>query len=856
MNALWLDWFKQRKWRPFPFQTETWAAYLAGESGLVHAPTGLGKTYAVWGGPILQWLAENQEPGEWPKKPERLRVLWLTPLRALANDTANSLRAPIEDLNLPWTVDLRTGDTSAAARRKQVERFATALVTTPESLSLQLSRADTREKFSGLRCVVVDEWHEMLGTKRGVQTELCLARLRHWFPELRVWGLSATLGNLPQALQVLLGANFANQKARLVSAKVDKQFELKTLLPKSMDRFPWAGHIGLALLPDVIAQIERVGANCKLNDLRNESTTSPPLRGGEGARDVKFENGFSRKGTTLLFTNTRSQVEIWFQALLEARPDWAEQIALHHGSVDRKLREEVEDRLRAGTIKCVVCTSSLDLGVDFSPVEQIIQVGGPKGVARLLQRAGRSGHQPGATSKIYCVPANAFELCEFAAVRDAIGEGQMESREPLEAPLDVLSQHLVTLALGGGFKEAEMRAEIQTAFAYRNLHDQDWQWVLDFVTRGGQALRAYPQFQRVEVQDDFYTVTQPVIARFHRMSIGTITSDASLSVKYLRGKFLGTIEEWFISKLRPGDGFTFGGRQLEFVRVRDMTAYVRNSKKTARRIPQWLGGKMPLSSQLARAVRQKLAEAKRGEFNSPEMRAMQPILKIQSEWSLIPDPGELLIEWTKSRDGFHYFVYPFAGRLAHEGLAALAAHRLTKTEPRSFTLTMNDYGFALNTPTALALTEEDWKKILSPERLIEDLLDCLNSTELARRQFREIARIAGLIFQGYPGAPKSMRQVQASSSLFYEVFTKYDPENKLLGQARREVIERQLEVRRLQGALADAQGMKLILKPVERLTPLAFPLWAMWVQAQVSTEQWGDRVKRMVEQLEREADKT
>jgi len=818
MNTLWSRWFQKKGWRPFLFQKEAWSAYLAGESGLVHAPTGLGKTYAVWGGPILEWLAQYPDPQPWPRKSEPLRVLWITPLRALANDSAESLRAPIADLKLPWTVDLRTGDTSAAARRRQRENLPTALVTTPESLSLQLSRPDSREKCAGLRCLIVDEWHELLGTKRGVQTELCLARLRQWFPDLRIWGLSATLGNLPQALQVLLGFSAQNGKGRMISASVEKRFELHTLLPRAMDRFPWAGHIGLTLLPDVVARIER-------------------------AR------------TTLLFTNTRSQTEIWFQALRDARPDWADQLALHHGSIDRKMREEVEIRLRAGTLKCVVCTSSLDLGVDFSPVEQIIQVGGPKGVARLLQRAGRSGHQPGATSKIYCVPAHAFELCEFAAVRDAIAGGQMESREPIEAPLDVLSQHLVTLALGGGFCEPEIRAEIQSAFAYRNLRDDEWQWVLDFITRGGTALRAYPQFHRVVKNGNRYTVTEPLIARFHRMSIGTITSDASLVLKFLRGGYLGTVEEWFIARLRPGDGFSFAGQQLEFVRMRDMTVYVRRAKKSARRVPQWLGGKMPLSTQLARAVREKLAAARRGEFTSPEMRALAPVLKVQSDWSLIPHPDELLIEWTESRDGFHYFIFPFAGRLAHEGLAALTAHRLSRLAPRSFALTMNDYGFSLTTPSALDLSDAEWKRALSPERLVEDLLDCLNSTELARRQFREIARIAGLIFQGFPGAPKSMRQLQASSSLFFEVFHKYDPQNKLLDQARREVIERQLEVRRLQRALEDTQNMRLQLKRLERLSPLAFPLWAMWVQAQVTTEKWADRVKRMVAQLEIAADK-
>ncbi len=806
----WSKWFKEKGWKAFPFQQEAWGGYTAGESGLVHAPTGLGKTYAVWGGPVLEWLGENPE---WPRKTEPLRVLWLTPLRALANDTVESLRAPLVEMGLPWTVELRTGDTSAAMRAKQRRRFPTALVTTPESLSLLLTHEDTREKFASLRCVIVDEWHELVGTKRGVQTELCLARLRQWVPGLRVWGLSATLGNLDQALSVLLGSAMKTGKSRMVSAQVNKKFELKTLLPRSMESFPWSGHAGLRMLPEVMARIEK-------------------------AR------------TTLLFVNTRSQVELWFQAL---QPKLGGDVALHHGSVDRKQREEVEDRLRAGTVKCVVCTGSLDLGVDFSPVEQVIQVGAPKGVARMLQRAGRSGHQPGAVSRIYCVPAHALELVEFAAVRDAIGRGEMEAREPVERPLDLLVQHLVTLALGGGFHEEQAKAEIRSTHAFRDLSDEEWQWVIDFVTRGGQSLKAYPQFRRVRQEGDFFTVDQADIARFHRMSIGTITSDAMMSVRLMRGGYLGSIEESFIARLKAGDGFSFAGFQLEFVRVRDMMAMVRKSKKATRLVPQWMGGKMPLSTQLAHAVRLKLAEAKRGVFDSPEMKAAEPVLKIQAAWSLIPEPDELLIEWTQTREGVLYFIYPFAGRLAHEGLAVLTAYRLGKVAPRSFALTMNDYGFALMTPTPLDLDEKAWREALSPEMLVEDILECLNSTELARRKFREIARIAGLVFQGYPGSAKSTRQVQASSGLFYDMFARYEPDNRLLDQAKREVIERQLEVRRLQDTLAQAQGMKLIFRQTERLTPLSFPLWAMWVQGQVSTEKWADRVRRMSEQLEAEA---
>ncbi len=808
MKNPWEQWFRQRKWKPFPFQKATWAAHLAGESGLIHAPTGLGKTYAVWGGPVLEWLAENPARGDWSKTPEPLRVLWLTPLRALANDTAESLRAPLADLQMPWSVELRTGDTSSSVRQRQRVRFPTALITTPESLSLLLTHADTREKFATLRCVIVDEWHELLGSKRGVQTELCLARLRRWLPALRVWGLSATLGNLAQAAEVLIGGN-----ARLIPADVKKRFMLKTLLPRNVGRFPWAGHVGLNLLPAVIRQIEK-------------------------------------RKTTLLFTNTRSQTEIWFQALLTARPDWADDIALHHGSIGREVREVVEHRLRAGTIRCVVCTASLDLGVDFSPVEQVIQVGGPKGIARMLQRAGRSGHQPGAVSRIVCVPAHALEMVEFSAVRDAIDLGDMEAREPLVNPLDVLVQHLVTLALGGGFLRAEALEEIRSTHAYRSLSDGDWEWVLDFITRGGESLRAYPQFHRVQREGDFFSVEQPLIARFHRMSIGTITSDASMVVKLMKGGYLGTIEEGFIASLRGGDGFSFAGRRLEFVRSREMTAFVRPAKKAVRRVPQWLGGAMPLSTQLARAVRRKLGEAKSGNFVSAEMRAVQPVLKIQAAWSVIPAPDELLIEGTATREGLHYFVYPFAGRLAHEGLATLTAHRLGRMSPRTFSLTMNDYGFALSTPQPLALDAAGWRALLSPERLVEDLLECLNSTELARRKFREIARIAGLIFQGYPGAGKTTRQLQASSGLFFDVFAKYDPSNRLLDQARREVIEQQLEVRRLRDAMESAQRMTPVLRETERLTPLAFPLWAMWMQGQVSTEKWADRIQRMTEQLD------
>lgn len=805
-----LQWFKQKGWKPALFQVEAWQAFLAGKSGLVHAPTGTGKTFAVALPPLFEWLSKNSDAAKRPATVP-IRVLWITPLRALANDSAQSIKALVDDLDLPWTVELRTGDTSSAVRARQRQRFPTVLVTTPESLSLLLSYPGTQEKLASLEGVVIDEWHELIGSKRGIQTELCLAHLRKWFPQIRTWGLSATLGNLQQALTVLMGRESSDDA--LISGEIPKRTVVKTLIPKNVETFPWAGHVGLNLLPQVVELLEA-------------------------------------HPTTLLFTNTRSQTEIWFQALSKARPGWSDQIALHHGSLGRDIREEVERRLRTGDIRCVVCTSSLDLGVDFSPVSQVIQVGAPKGVARMLQRAGRSGHQPGAVSRIVCVPAHAFELVEFAAVREAIADKKLESRLPLEHPLDVLVQHIVTVALGSGFVEKELLAEVRSTHAYRNLTDEEWQWCMDFVTRGGHALKAYPQFTKVVCKDGLCTVPDLFLGRMHRMSVGTITSESSMVVRVVRGAMLGTIEESFIGRLKPGSRFSFGGLTLELVRVRDMTAYVRRSKQLSGIVPQWMGGRMPLSTELAAVVRQKLSDALHGKFEGKEMRAVAPVLKILSLWSHIPETDELLVERIKMRDGTHHFVFPFAGRLVHEGLAALIAYRVSQRFPASIAVTLNDYGFGLLCGTDWEMNEQQWQALFTKENLLEDLLACLNSAELARRQFREIARIAGLVFQGYPGQSKSARQLQSSSGLFYDVFTQYDPKNLLLEQARREVLERQLEVSRLAQTLNDVSQMKIVKREVQRLTPLSFPLWASFVQANVSSEKWSERVKRMALELE------
>jgi ATP-dependent Lhr-like helicase len=802
-------WFADRHWKPFRFQQEVWAAYAAGKSGLIHAPTGLGKTLAAWLGPVASALTKpSAKPG--------LRVLWITPLRALAVDTTQSLREPLEGLGLKWDVEMRTGDTSQKIRAQLKKCLPEALVTTPESLSVMLSYPDAAARMAGLEGVIVDEWHELLSSKRGVQTELCLARLRAWNPDLRIWGLSATIGNLPEAMHVLLGDRA--EEGVIVTGETRKEVVIETLLPDEIERFPWSGHLGLRMIPAVVRQI-------------------------------------GQAGTTLLFTNTRSQTEQWYQALLEFRPEWAPDLAIHHGSVEKADRTATEDRLRAGTVKCVVCTSSLDLGVDFSPVDQVIQIGSPKGMARLMQRAGRSGHRPGAVSRVFGVPTNAFELVEFAAAREALSERRIEARRPLRMTLDVLSQHLLTVAAGGGFEAGAMRREIMSSHAFAMLDDISWDWLLTFITSGGKVLRAYPEFYKVRIVEGRYVMAEERTARLHRLAIGTISNDTAISVAYASGRRLGTVEEWFISRIKPGGLFIFGGRRLELVRYKDLKAVVKDAtkKKQSGQIPSWQGGKSPLSTELASAVSRKLESAGTGDLRDPELQRFSPILALQKAWSIVPRSDQLLIEETTSREANHVYVYPFAGRLVHEGLGTLVAWRMARHRSVSITVSFNDYGFELSSRDDLSADEKMWRELLSTDHLTEDLMACMNTAELAKRQFRGIARVAGLVMQGFPGNPKTTKSLQVSSGLLFDVFTKYDPGNLLLGQAQREILEQQLELTRLQATLESLRSRTLVQIFTKHLTPMAFPLWADMLSSSLTTENFASRLEKMLNELEQAA---
>ncbi len=805
-------WMARRGWKPWDFQRQTWEAYGRGESGLINVPTGAGKTYAAYLGPLAE-LLDHPADG--------LTILYITPLRAVSRDIERALKLPVEELGAKLTIGSRTGDTKASVRAKQRDRLPNVLVTTPESLTLLLTQERGRELFADLRCVVVDEWHELLSSKRGTQVELALARLRHWKPKLRTWALSATIANIEEAARAAVGTA-SGQAATLIRATIDRPIVIESLLPPDIRTFPWAGHMGLAMLDPLLEWLD-------------------PAK------------------STLIFTNTRSQAERWYQAIRWARPEWHAEgwVRLHHGSIDRAERERVEAGLKGGEVRIVVATSSLDLGVDFAPVERVVQIGSPKGISRLVQRAGRSGHRPGETCRVLCVPTHALELVEIAASRRAVREGLVEPRLPIESPLDVLSQHLVTCALGGGFRPDELFDEVRTTAALSNLSRAEFDWAMDLVERGGATLRAYPMFHRIApdpLRPGVYHVPNKRIGQIHKLNVGTITGDATVSLRYVSGKRLGSIEEGFVSRLREGEKFFFAGKVVEFVRMEDSEAIVRASRGKASLTPIWSGTRLPISESLGEAVREALEVCEglapsTGDAASappePELACFAPVAAIQKRISVLPRHDETLIELTKTRDGYHLFIYPFDGRLVHGGMAALLAFRLARSRPLTFTTAANDYGFELLCPEPIEIDAALLRDGLSAQDLAQDAAASVNLGEMARRQFREVARVAGLVVQTYPGSPKTGRQLQVSSGLLYDVMRDFDPDNLLMVQSRREVLERQFEQSRLARALARVSEGPLRIVRTARASPLALPLVVERIGAQLSTESVLDRIERM-----------
>ncbi len=800
------SWFERRGWSPLPFQQRSWAAYLEGRSGLIQVPTGSGKTFAAVMGPIAAMLAET---GDYPG----IRLLYITPLRALSRDLALAIREPITEMRWPLRVGIRNGDSSSSERSKQLKSPPQILVTTPESLTLLLSNSKAEELFRHLDTVVLDEWHELMGSKRGTQTELCLSWLRQQRPSLQTWAISATIGNLAQAARHALGTD---GDPVIIGGAPARVTEIRSLLPETIDGFPWAGHLGLRMYEDLVAAM------------------NPGI-------------------STLLFTNTRNQSERWFQCLRFACPEMEGALALHHSAIDRSEREAIEASVKAGTIRWVVCTSSLDLGVDFQPVEQVVQIGSPKNLARLLQRAGRSAHLPGGTSQVLFMPTNALELLELSAVRRGLEEGLVEQRKPPNAPLDVLLQHLTSLACGAGFHPEETLRAVRSSAAFSNLAEEDWDWCLRFLEHGGDCLAAYPRYRKLEWDEAVqrFRVRDSAIARLHRLNIGTITAAPAITVRFVRGAVLGHVEETFIGQLKPKDVFFFSGRQLEFVRLRDMTAYVKVSNRKSRTVPAWAGGQMALSDLLTHHLRLEVDRASRGELDTPELQALTPLFERQQDLSVLPRIGQLLIETCRTREGTHLYAYPFEGRFVHEGIGFLWASRLTQLERGTITVSVNDYGFELLAPKTYPMAEllEDHSDLLlNTDHLERDLEAALNLSELQRRRFRAIAQVAGLMHRGFPGSGKSTGQLQISASLLFDVFERHEPQNRLLLQARREVLDEQLELSRLEAALQRAAQQEWLHVATPRPGPLAFPLLVERLNNRMSNETVLERIQRMQEE--------
>ncbi len=807
------DWFQQQGWKPFAFQKESWTAFLQGKHGLLNAPTGSGKTYALWFPIVLNYIKNN--PDYQTKHNKGLKAIWITPLRALSQEIKQSAERITADLETQMTVGIRTGDTSTKERARQKTKMPDLLITTPESLQLLLSSKGYDKVFKDCSAIVVDEWHELLGTKRGVQMELALSRLKTVSKDLRVWGISATIGNLEQARQVLLGPETeAYHNSVLIKAKLNKKITVKSIIPKKMETFPWRGHLGLRLLEDVVPII-------------------------------------NKSKTTLLFTNTRSQCEIWFQKILEKHPEYAGEMAMHHGSVNKETRLWVEQAIRNESLKAVVCTSSLDLGVDFAPVETVIQIGGPKGVARFLQRAGRSGHQPGKESVIHFLPTHAMELIEASAMQKAVKNAAVEDRIPYLNSFDVLLQYLTTLAVSDGFHPKEIYQEIKETFCYQAISEEQWQWLLNFLVMGSQSLKTYDEYQKVDVESDGkFKVNNRGIAMRHRFQIGTIVGDAVISVRYQKGGYIGSIEEYFISKLTPGDVFTFAGRNLEFIRIKGMQAHVRNSTKRTNKVPSWMGGRLSFSAQMSELLRQELYTAEL-EFSkqSKEIQSLLPMFTKQREESTVPKPNEFLIETFKTRDGYHHIFYPFEGRGVHEAMSSLLAYRISLLSPITCSLAYNDYGFELLSDKPIAIQEVLDNNLFTSDYMLSDLQKSLNSNEMAKRKFRDIAVISGMVFTGYPDKGIKMRHLQSSSQLLFDVFKDFEEDNLLYQQAFTETFEHQLEEGRLRMALERIATQETVWKQCKNPTPFSFPIITDRLREKLSSEKLADRIKRMTKIL-------
>jgi len=759
-------WFAQRGWTPHPHQIAMLAAARAGRSALLVAPTGGGKTLAGFL-PSLVELAETPGTG--------LHTLYVSPLKALAIDIHRNLECPIREMGLNIRAETRTGDTPAAKRARQRRSPPQLLMTTPESVALMLADAKADVLFASLRCIIVDELHALIGTKRGDLLALDLARLARLAPGARRVGLSATVAD-PEALAGWLGAGLAAPVERIVGVGGPAP-EISILVPET--RLPWSGHMGLHAIPDIYAAIRNAG-------------------------------------TTLVFVNTRAQAELVFQALWRINDDNLP-IALHHGSLGPEQRRKVEAAMAAGRLRAVVATSSLDLGIDWGTVDLVIQVGAPKGVTRLLQRIGRSNHRLDRPSRAILVPSNRFEVLECRAAIEAIRDGELDGTPPRPGALDVLAQHILGMACAGPFRADDLYDEVRQAAPYAALSRKDFDDVLAFVANGGYALSTYDRFRRLfRAADGRWHVIGPRVARQYRLNVGTIVEAPMLTVTLRRGRRLGEIEEYFVQSLEPGDTFVFAGQVLHFERVQGTTVEVTRASSDDPKVPAYAGGRLPLTTQLAHRVRN-LLHARTAWRDLPD--EVRQWLRLQAWRSQVPAPDGLLVE-TFPRGGKHFLVaYCFEGRNAHQTLGMLLTRRMERAGLKPLGFVATDYVIAVWS----LRPARDIDALFDQDMLGDDLEAWMAESSMLRRTFRNVAVIAGLIERRHPGQEKTGRQVLFSSDLIYDVLRTHEPDHVLLRATRADAATGLTDVRRLSDMLARVKG-RITHRRLDRVSPLAVPV--------------------------------
>ena len=785
-------WFARRGWAPHPHQLEMLAMGAAGRSSLLIAPTGAGKTLAGFL-PSLAELTNTEAP---PAK--GLHTLYISPLKALAIDVHRNLLQPLEELDLPLTAETRTGDTPQNRRVRQRHSPPNILLTTPESLALLLSYRESPRMFGSLRCVIVDELHALIGTKRGDLLSRGLTRVAALAPKSRRVGLSATVA-YPSEIRRYLAPTGVEEEVEIVRGKPGPDPDVSIL--DATSPLPWRGHISLYALPDVYDAIRA-------------------------------------HGTTIVFVNTRAAAELVFRGLWARNSDNLA-IAIHHGSLDREQRRKVEAAMARGDLRAVVATSSLDLGIDWAAVDLVIQMGAPKGSSRMLQRIGRANHSLDVPSRAILVPGNRFEMLECRAAIDAIGEMTLDGDPPGPGALDVLCQHILGAACSGPFQADALYAEVIGAGPYRDLERKDFDDALEFVATGGYALQSENRYRRLRrTPDGSYVVALPIHARRYRMNVGTIVAEPTIKVKLGR-RTLGEVEEYFIEGLVPGDTFMFAGQLLEFQRMHEMAAQCRRASGDDPKVPAYMGARFPISTHLAERVRGLFNDRARwSSFPEP----VREWLALQDKHSHIPEPETLLVE-SFARGAKEYTVfYSFEGRNAHQTLGMLLTRRMERFGLGPLGFVGTDYVVAIWSLRPV----EDVGALMDIDMLGDDLEDWMAESSLMRRTFRNVAIIAGLIERRSPGQEKSKRQITVNSDLIYNVLRRYEADHILLRATRRDAQTNLIDYSRLQSLLIRIKGRIRHVR-LDRVSPLAIP-----AMLEIGREAvYGDATDDLLEETER-----